>query len=82
MDRCTTGGVPSRQRRLLRAQRVRLRYGNGSCSGRRSMRSSTGQGLNNRGLLFTKWQAGFGLLFATVIIALVLVPYTRATHCR
>jgi hypothetical protein len=46
------------------------------------MRSSTGQGLNNRGLLFTKWQAGFGLLFATVIIALVLVPYTRATHCR
>jgi MFS family permease len=28
------------------------------------------------------WQAGFGLLFATVAIALVLVPFIRETHCR
>ncbi|MEW6165703.1 MAG: MFS transporter [Pseudomonadota bacterium] len=28
------------------------------------------------------WQAGFGLLFAAVVAALLLVPFARETHCR
>jgi hypothetical protein len=28
------------------------------------------------------WQAGFSLMFATVLIALLLVPFVRETHCR
>lgn len=28
------------------------------------------------------WQTGFSLLFATVLIALLLVPFIRETHCR
>lgn len=28
------------------------------------------------------WQAGFGLLFAAVALALVLLPFARETHCR
>lgn len=28
------------------------------------------------------WQSGFGLLFATVALALALVPFVRETHCR
>lgn len=28
------------------------------------------------------WQTGFTLLFATVLIALLLVPFIRETHCR
>ncbi len=28
------------------------------------------------------WQAGFGLLFATVAFALVLLPLARETYCR
>lgn len=28
------------------------------------------------------WQDGFGLMFATVAAALILVPFVRETHCR
>lgn len=28
------------------------------------------------------WQTGFTLMFASVVIALILVPYIRETHCR
>lgn len=28
------------------------------------------------------WQSGFALLFATVLFALILVPFIRETHCR
>lgn len=28
------------------------------------------------------WQAGFGLMFAAVAMALMLVPFVRETHCR
>ncbi len=28
------------------------------------------------------WQSGFSLLFATVALALVIVPFARETHCR
>jgi hypothetical protein len=28
------------------------------------------------------WQSGFGLMFAAVALALVLVPFARESHCR
>jgi hypothetical protein len=28
------------------------------------------------------WQAGFGLMFATVAGALMLLPFVRETHCK
>ncbi len=28
------------------------------------------------------WQTGFSLMFATVLVALLLVPFIRETHCR
>lgn len=30
----------------------------------------------------TTWQAGFGLMFATVALALAVLPFARETHCR
>jgi sugar phosphate permease len=30
----------------------------------------------------TTWQTGFALLFATVLVALLLVPCIRESHCR
>ena len=28
------------------------------------------------------WQTGFGLMFATVAVALALLPFARESHCR